>query len=184
MNNNNNSNNNNNNNSITKNTKDNVMFYIAPIPIMQPHIMEPFCEEDQDHWGQFVDIDPTAVPTKSLRSPTNSLRSPTKSGCFADQVVPPTGCSIDPVVPMNQKKKPHWNPRCDTIKEAPIEMHEHTESWHKEYTDQTRQSPSEARPSVCSHFEFLGKFVWSLIHTITFIDYPIPITNTEEPHPQ
>jgi hypothetical protein len=141
---------NNSNNSNIKDTKYNVMFYIASAPIMHPHIVETFCEEDQDHWGQFVDIDPTAVL----------------------------------VVPMDQEKKPHWNPRCDTIKEAPTEMHEHAEPWYKENTDQPLQSPSEVRPSICSHFEFLGKFAWSLLHAITSIENPIPIMNTEEPHPQ
>jgi hypothetical protein len=143
---------NNSNNSITKNAKDNVMFYIAPIPIMHPHIVETFCEEDQGHWGQFIDIDPT-VPVVLMNPPT-------------------------------QEKKPRWSPRCDTIKENPTEIHEYTESWYKEYMGQPRQSPSEARPSVCSHFEFLGKIAWSILQFITFIDYPIPITNTEEPPPQ
>lgn len=148
------------NKSKIKNTKDNVMFYIAPI--LQPHIIEPFCEEDQGHWGQFVDIE----PTKPLRIPTKPCSS------------------IDQVVTMNQEKKPQRSPRYDTIEEAPIETPEHAESWFKEYMDQNRQSPSEARTSICSHLELLGKFAWSLLYTITSIDHPIPITNTEEPHPQ
>tara|TARA_B110000285_G_scaffold233214_1_gene306314 strand:- start:1411 stop:1887 length:477 start_codon:yes stop_codon:yes gene_type:complete len=154
------------NNSITKESKeskeskDNVMLYIASASVMHPHIGGEFCDEDQDNWGQFVDIDPTV-----------------------------------PVVPMNQKKKPRWKPLDDTIKETPAkpecfacpeELHERTESWYKEFTGRTPRSPDAplSCSTVCSHFEFLGKIAWYILHSITFIDYPIPITNTEEPHPQ
>jgi len=94
-------------NSITKYIKDNVMFYLEPAPIMHPHIVEEFYDEDQEQWGQFVDIDPTDPVV------------PSNAGCYTSRT--------------NHKKRRPWSPSCDTIKETQEEMHEQVESWHTEY---------------------------------------------------
>jgi hypothetical protein len=148
-------NNNNNNYSTTRGPIYNVMVYLATAPIIQPHMVEIFCSEDQCQWGQFVDIDPAAL------------------------VCPSNVSSVPSTDPINQKKTSIWKkPGCYTIKETSEEIPECDEEWE----EWAQIHPP--RSTLCSHVEFIGKFALSILQSVIFIDYLIPIMSTVEPRPQ